>query len=338
MSKPTQINSQFFYHDSDMRNDIKIKALRRRFSHMGYAVWCCLLEMMTDADGLAIDFSDISQELIAADLDVDVQQLKDIVAYCQQIGLFQMTETGSLFSKAHQERLSYFIDQKTARAEARREAGRLGGLRSAENRRQRETASKSEALLEVAKPMLEANDSIGNLSKVKESKVKKNKEEDNSIEYPYQDIMRLWNETCLSLPKIRQLNDDRRNKIRCRLNEWGKTLDEMMTQAREIISRCASSPFLCGENNQGWTASFDWLFENSKNWVKVLEGNYDRNRGSQRQHTAQGGQRLGVGEYIEQGTGRRTYGTGKAEIPLSAPPRPSERHSWDSQSQQWILI
>ena len=35
------------------------------------------------------------------------------------------------------------------------------------------------------------------------------------------------------------------------------------------------SKFLKGDNKRGWKASFDWLFENDKNWVKVYEGNYD---------------------------------------------------------------
>lgn len=335
MGKPTKLSSAFFYHDADMRNDIKIKALRRKFSHKGYTVWCCLLEMLTDADELQIEFSGISQELIAADLDVEVSELKEIVSYCQQIGLFQMTEDGCLFSKAHQERLSYFIEQKIARSEARREAGRLGGLRSAESRRQKAQAySTDEATVNQNEAMLEANESIGNLSKVKESKVKESKEKD--IEYPYADIVSLWNATCLSLPKVRQLNDSRRNKIKCRLNEWGKTPDEMLARAKEIFARCASSAFLCGENKSDWTATFDWLFDNDKNWVKVMEGNYDSNRGSQRQRT-QGGVELGVGEFIDE-TGRRTYGTGKITIPPTAPPRPSDRYSWDAQSQTWIML
>lgn len=335
MGKPTKLSSAFFYHDADMRNDIKIKALRRKFSHKGYTVWCCLLEILTDAEGLQIEFSEISQELIAADLDVEVSELKEIVSYCQQIGLFQMTEDGCLFSKAHQERLSYFIEQKIARSEARREAGRLGGLRSAESRRQKVQAdSAEETTVNQNEAMLEANESIGNLSKVKESKVKESKEKD--IEYPYADIVSLWNATCLSLPKVRQLNDSRRSKIKCRLNEWGKTPDEMLAMAKEIFARCASSAFLCGDNKTDWTATFDWLFENDKNWVKVMEGNYDNNRGSQRQRT-QGGIELGVGEFIDE-TGRRTYGTGKITIPPTAPPRPSDRYSWDAQSQTWIML
>lgn len=335
MGKPTKLSSAFFYHDADMRNDIKIKALRRKFSHKGYTVWCCLLEMLTDAEGLQIEFSEISQELIAADLDVEVSELKEIVSYCQQIGLFQMTEDGCLYSRAHQERLSYFIEQKIARSEARREAGRLGGLRSAESRRQKAQAdSTDEATANQNEAMLEAKESIGNLSKVKESKGEESKEKD--IKYPYAEIVSLWNDTCLSLPKVRQLNDSRRSKIKCRLNEWGNTPDEMLARAKEIFARCASSAFLCGENKSDWTATFDWLFENDKNWVKVMEGNYDSNRGSQRQRT-QGGVELGVGEFIDE-TGRRTYGTGKITIPPTAPPRPSDRYSWDAQSQTWIML
>lgn len=336
MGKPTKLNSAYFYHDADMRNDIKVKALRRRYSHKGYAVWCCLLEMMTDAEGLEIEFSDISQELIAADLDVEVQELKDIVSFCQRIGLFQMTDTGCLYSQAHQNRLSYFIEQKRERSEACREAGRLGGLRSAESRRRNALGSESEAPLNDSEATASSDASELNLSKVKESKEEKSKVKDNSIEYPYQDIMRLWNETCLNLPKVRQLNETRRNKIRCRLNEWGKTPDEMMAFAKQLFERCQGSAFLCGENKNEWTATFDWVFENSTNWVKIAEGNYDNNRGSQRQ--AQGGIRLGVGEYIEQGTGRRTYGTGKATIPMDAPARPSERYQWNATSQTWVLL
>ena len=40
------------------------------------------------------------------------------------------------------------------------------------------------------------------------------------------------------------------------------------------------SKFLKGESKRGWKASFDWVFENDKNWVKVWEGNYDNDKGS----------------------------------------------------------
>lgn len=161
--------------------------------------------------------------------------------------------------------------------------------------------------------------------------------------YPYQDIAALWNEICGScLPKVKSLNDNRRQKIKCRLDEFGgNSKEDLLAHTKELFERVIASDFLRGDNNSGWTATFDWVFENAKNWVKVVEGNYDNNRGArntQQQQRTQQGITLGVGEYIESQTGRRTYGTGKATIPSDAPPRPSERHSWDSASKSWVLL
>lgn len=38
MARPKKNNAEYYTHDADMRNDMKIKALRRKFSHTGYAV------------------------------------------------------------------------------------------------------------------------------------------------------------------------------------------------------------------------------------------------------------------------------------------------------------
>lgn len=46
---------------------------------------------------------------------------------------------------------------------------------------------------------------------------------------------------------------------------------------------------------------------------------------------------LGVNEYID-ANGRRTYGSGKATIPQSAPPRPGDKYTWDEASKNWILL
>jgi hypothetical protein len=47
------------------------------------------------------------------------------------------------------------------------------------------------------------------------------------------------------------------------------------------------------------------------------------------------GLKLGKGERFE--NGRRTYGTGIANIPLNAPPRPSEQYFWNADNQQWAI-
>ena len=52
---------------------------------------------------------------------------------------------------------------------------------------------------------------------------------------------------------------------------FGAQAGELHTEAVKM----QASHFLRGDNKRGWKASFDWLFENDKNWVKVYEGNYD---------------------------------------------------------------
>ena len=47
-----------------------------------------------------------------------------------------------------------------------------------------------------------------------------------------------------------------------------------------IFEKMEDSKFLRGDNSRGWKATFDWLFSNEKNWVKVAEGNYDNRIGN----------------------------------------------------------
>lgn len=170
---------------------------------------------------------------------------------------------------------------------------------------------------------------------VKESKEKERKGEKRI--YPCRDIAALWNDICGgSLPRVKAVSENRRQKIKCRCEEWGKDNEAWLQQARELFERVIASDFLRGDNKSGWIATFDWLFENSKNWIKVMEGNYDNKRGLNTGRTGAENS-LGVGEYID-GSGRRTYGTGRADIPMNAAPRPSERYSWDEASKSWVML
>lgn len=46
---------------------------------------------------------------------------------------------------------------------------------------------------------------------------------------------------------------------------------------------------------------------------------------------------LGKGEWITE-DGRRTYGQGKANIPMNAPPRPGDGYAWDLDNQRWLYL
>jgi len=105
MARPKKNNAEYFSHDADMRNDVRIKALRRKFSHKGYAVWCFLLETLTDADFFTLEWDEINIELLAADYEVEVKELNEIVEYCLKIDLLQK-DGSKIYSVAHQNRFA----------------------------------------------------------------------------------------------------------------------------------------------------------------------------------------------------------------------------------------
>ena len=84
----------------------------------------------------------------------------------------------------------------------------------------------------------------------------------------YQQIIDLFNDTCVSFPRVVALSEDRKKTIRARLNTY--SLDDI----KELFTKAEASDFLKGKNDKNWSANFDWLMKD-RNLVKVLEGNYD---------------------------------------------------------------
>lgn len=92
---------------------------------------------------------------------------------------------------------------------------------------------------------------------------------------PYSKILKLWNGTCLSFPKLTKITEPRKNKLRIRLQEMGgKDLDKAIGVLAEVFTQVEESNFLKGDNKRGWKANFDWVIKNPTNWVKIYEGNY----------------------------------------------------------------
>lgn len=89
----------------------------------------------------------------------------------------------------------------------------------------------------------------------------------------YQLIADMYNDTCVSFPKIQILSDDRKKAIRARLNKY--TIDDFQT----LFEMAESSDFLKGQNKRNWMANFDWLIKDS-NMAKVLDGNYENRSGN----------------------------------------------------------
>ncbi len=91
---------------------------------------------------------------------------------------------------------------------------------------------------------------------------------------PFKEIKDLWNSICIGYARMVVISDARKNKIRNRVAEMGG-VEKAMPLLKLVFEKAQASSFLKGDNKRGWKASFDWFFENDKNWVKVFEGNYD---------------------------------------------------------------
>lgn len=322
MARPKRQTVDYFPHF--VKGGRTIFILEDRFGNDGYAFWFKVLEILGDAEGHFYDCSNGSNwAFLLAKTHLTEEEANNIISVLIDLGKIDAelwAEKRILWVDNFVQNLVPIYSQRKVSLPEKPFSGKenhVGGNNPEKNPADTEFSS-------------------GKHTKVKKSKVKESKEN----KYPYQGICDIWNSVCVSLPRIAKLTEARKQKIRSRLDEFGCQPEEWLTTAETLFKRVQASDFLTGRKTD-WKASFDWVFDNGKNWVKVTEGNYDNkgcglNRGAQTGVQAQGGQ-LGVGEFID-GSGRRTYGSGRATIPQDAPPRPSERHQWSAESNTWIIL
>ncbi len=84
---------------------------------------------------------------------------------------------------------------------------------------------------------------------------------------PYADAWNLF-ASAYKLAEIRDISDSRRKK-------FGVRIREESFHFIGILEKIKSSAMLKGETGNGWKVSFDWILENDKNYLKILEGNYN---------------------------------------------------------------
>lgn len=135
----------------------------------------------------------------------------------------------------------------------RRDNGKKGGRPKKENHRFLETETKT-------KPMVIQN--------ATEKKPNVNVNENVNV---YIHIRDMYNETCVSFPKVTSLSEKRKKAISARLKTY--SVDDF----QRLFTKAEESPFLKGANDRNWSATFDWLIADA-NMAKVLDGNYDNKR------------------------------------------------------------
>jgi hypothetical protein len=85
------------------------------------------------------------------------------------------------------------------------------------------------------------------------------------------EVVEGWNERLgpVGLPRVVKLTDSRKRQTQRMAKAY--PVDDWIA----VFAKVEQSPFLRGDNDRGWKADFDFVL-NEKNFVKILEGKYDR--------------------------------------------------------------
>jgi DNA-binding MarR family transcriptional regulator len=139
---------------------------------------------------------------------------------------------------------------------------------------QQERRKKQRLLVSCGKSSDTSSDSSSDVAVSEEDKEKdKEKDLDKRIikggsKEQCEQVVKMFNSLCPSLPSIRTLSKTRISKLSSLFDTY--SIDDF----KELFELAEASDFLKGKNKKNWTATFDWLIDDS-NIPKVLEGNYD---------------------------------------------------------------
>lgn len=236
----------FFSHDFNARNDPKLVAVQQKYGLEGLGAYWCIIENLYEQNGM-LEVSKVGA--LAYQLHGDAKMIKDVVF---EFGLFK-NDGQFYWSESVNKRLKKRANIADKRRQAAQSRWRL--------EEQPEEAQES--------PVPEDSTPDQPSSQQSEEVVGNGKKKGNDVDFKA--VVELYQTHCPSYSAIVKLSDARKNKIRIRLEEMQGSLETL----KEVFVKMEASKFCRGDNQRGWKATFDWLFANEKNWVKVLEGNYD---------------------------------------------------------------
>ena len=236
----------------DFFTDKRIKKLRRIAGGDTYTIIylkmmmkCMNNDGILEYDGIEESFADE----LALDLDEDSDNVQITVNFLMQAGLLEeMGENHFLMTEVPE-----LIGSETTSAQRVRDF-----------RNKQKTLQCNADVTEVKQ--------LCNVEKEKEIEIEKEKDiekrEEKRESINYQQIADMYNDTCVSFPRLTTLSDARKKAIRARLNTY--TIDDFAL----MFAKAEASSFLKGGNGRNWSATFDWMIKDS-NMAKILDGNYD---------------------------------------------------------------
>ena len=311
MARANKIDTKAFTHGANFRNDIRVKAIRRKFGFKGYSVLCFLMEIISDSENYCIEYNATNKDLLAADFDISTNELEDLILYFTQINILNLTFDNKLYSKEISETEEEKERKYSEMLENKARAGRIGmGKRwnkekenvknintqnniviTDDNRR---ITDDNTVIKEETKEQQEENEEKERTKEKEDKEEKKEKKEEvgtpkgvlstfvdatpsegENDDFMLKSFKEFFNGEVecgkCLIGGIRAITGKRLTVLKARAREYGEAA------LKEAVQKAVKSDFLNGKNNKGFVASFDWIMR-PNNFPKVLEGNYDNNK------------------------------------------------------------
>lgn len=230
----------------------EIKKLRNIAGGDTYTVIYLKMALLSISDEGRLYYDGVEEDFaseLALELDEEVENVKITITYLMSVGLLETIDADEIFLTS---------------------VPSMIGSEAASTQRSRKSRNSKKALQcnTSATPVQhQCNTEIEIEKEIDiEKEIETEIETENRVNY--QLIADMYNDTCVSFPRVITLSDKRKKAIKARLKSY--TEDDFKT----LFEKAEASSFLKGSNNRDWSADFDWLIKDS-NMAKVLEGKYD---------------------------------------------------------------
>lgn len=240
---------------NDFFSDKAIKKLRRIAGGDTYTIIYLKMQLLSLSNEGRLYYEGLEDTFykeLALDLDEDEDNVHATLIFLESVGLIEKANDEEYLLTA----VPYLIGSETDKAELMRK------------KREREKA-------------LNGNNVTGQLPDVTKCYTEKEKEKEKERREEksnYKKIVAMYNETCVSFPKVSKLSDARKKAIKARLNTYS------LEDFKKLFEEAEASDFLKGKNARNWQASFDWMIKDA-NMAKVLDGNFKNAKGTRNTYT-----------------------------------------------------
>lgn len=260
-------NKKYFWLKlyNDFFTSKRVKRLRSLAGGDTYTIIYLKMQLKALKDDGYLYFDDVMDDFaeeLALDIDENADDVRVTIQYLSRVGLLESSENGK----------EYFLPyvQKCIGSEtASTQRSRISRARKKEKEALRCNTD--------ATPMQRIETKCNTEIEIEKELELELEAEKNK----YQLIADMYNNTCVSFPRLTKLSDSRKKAIGARLKKY--SLEEI----QRVFDLAEKSDFLKGNNSRNWSANFDWLM-NDANMAKVLDGNYINKPRSQTQNNFSG--------------------------------------------------